>query len=266
MVAMMGRMIRTMVRTMILLTGFIGLGLICHSTADASKKSSGANQGSDKTIVGSGNVISEEATDISNFDKIAITGEWELHITQGDQEALKVEAEDNIIPVLDATVSGGTLNLGLKPASIEITKPVKFFVTVKNLQGIQSEGKNIISNDGTLKADHLNLDIRGLGQTNLSDLDVKTLTVRMMGNTSATLSGKAVNQNIDITGIMGTSFDGKNLQGQQAQVHLMGLGSVIVNVSDKLDIDLNGSGKVTYYGKPQITQSSSGNGQIIQGD
>ena len=64
--------------------------------------------------IGSGNVITEER-DVSGFDSISIGSSMNLIIEQTGSESLKIEAEDNIIPLVKTSVIGKELVIKLAP-------------------------------------------------------------------------------------------------------------------------------------------------------
>ena len=64
-------------------------------------------------VRGSGDVVTETRA-VSGFDQVSLSGQGELIVTQGDQESLEIEAEDNIIAVIETEVRGNTLYIGIK--------------------------------------------------------------------------------------------------------------------------------------------------------
>src|SRR3990170_5909134 len=64
-------------------------------------------------VRGSGNVVTEER-DVSDFHKIHLSGIGNLIITQGEEESLTIEADDNIMPLISADVSGERLTISFK--------------------------------------------------------------------------------------------------------------------------------------------------------
>ena len=52
------------------------------------------------------------------------------------------------------------------------------------------------------------------------------------------------------------------MAAKQATVHSSGVGSAVVNASDKLDATVSGVGSVEYLGSPQVQQSVSGVGSV----
>src|SRR5829696_5427346 len=94
---------------------------------------------------GSGNVVSE-SRNVSGFTKIDLSGAGEVTIDQNGTEALTIEAEDNLMPKLTSEVVDGTLRLGEKSnLTINLTKPVKYQVSVKDLSGLMISGSGTVT-------------------------------------------------------------------------------------------------------------------------
>ncbi|MBW7883566.1 MAG: DUF2807 domain-containing protein, partial [Caldilineaceae bacterium] len=58
------------------------------------------------------------------------------------------------------------------------------------------------------------------------------------------------------------SYDAKELACQIADVSISGLGSAVVNVSERLEVSISGAGTVEYIGNPTVTQNISGLGRV----
>ena len=63
------------------------------------------------TIQGSGDVITE-SRDVSGFDSVSLSGIGRVIITQGDDESLTIETDDNLMKYITSEVRDGTLELG----------------------------------------------------------------------------------------------------------------------------------------------------------
>jgi hypothetical protein len=62
-------------------------------------------------MTGSGNVITE-SRDVAGFNEIALGGIGTGIVTQGDEEALTIEAEDNLLPPIGSEVREGPQQAG----------------------------------------------------------------------------------------------------------------------------------------------------------
>ncbi|MFC2145492.1 head GIN domain-containing protein, partial [Actinomycetota bacterium] len=210
-------------------------------------------------VRGSGNVTSEDR-DVSRFTKVSVSGSGNLHIEQGDEESLTIEAEDNILPLITAKVSGNTLKLGFKPGtSISTTKSIEFYLKVKDLDSISASGSGNIDCSG-LAADNLSVKTSGSRNVDISNLDVNSITLNSSGSGNMTLAGITNSQNIKTSGSI--KYFGEGLESKSCVINSSGSGELIINVSDDLNINVSGSIKITYIGRPSITQKTSGSASI----
>lgn len=213
-------------------------------------------------VVGSGKVKSETRA-VSGFDKVVLSGIGELSIEQAGAESLTIEAEDNILPLLESTVSGGTLMLGVKDnTSIQTTKPIQYRLTVKNLRALTVSGAGRASMP-MLSTDTLALRVSGSGGVNLSGLTATSLTVGISGSGGVTLDGQVLSQDVTLTG-SGT-YAARDLASGAATVTVSGSGNATVSVQSTLDARISGSGSVTYFGSPTVTQRVTGSGAVRHG-
>jgi hypothetical protein len=72
-------------------------------------------------VVGSGNVVNETRS-VGSFNGIDLHGSGALFLSQGTQQPLRIEAEDNILKVLSTRVESGKQVIG-SDACISTTKP-----------------------------------------------------------------------------------------------------------------------------------------------
>ena len=62
-------------------------------------------------VVGSGKIVSESRP-VSGFTKVDLTGYGDLTIDVNGSEALTIEGDDNIVPLVTTEVRGDTLHIG----------------------------------------------------------------------------------------------------------------------------------------------------------
>ena len=191
---------------------------------------------------GSG-TVKTETRQVSGFTKISFSGVGALNITQAGAESLTISAEDNLLPLLTSTVSGGVLSLGVKPGStIRPSRPIVYTLTVTKLDDVSLSGAGSITAQG----------IKSTG-----------LSVMLSGAGSMTIGGSAQSQTVIVSGL--GSYQAKGFQTASTQVTISGAGSAVVSASQTLNAVVSGAGSITYYGSPQVTKSVSGVGSIKQG-
>ena len=213
-------------------------------------------------IKGSGNVITEPRS-VGNFKRVSLSGSGQLIITQGNEESLTIEAEDNIMPRIKTEVKGETLSLGYERDSwwkrVRPTRPITFKLEVIDI----TEAK--LSGSGTIKASNvktkdLEIDISGSGNVVSDRLAAEGLVVNLSGSGKFTLSGRVKKQEIRISG--SGKYHAPELESQTVRVRISGSGKAVVRARQILDVKISGSAKVGYYGNPRLTTDISGSGSV----
>lgn len=231
-------------------------------------------------VRGSGKIITESVK-VSNFDQVSLDASGKVYIEQGSVESLTIEADDNILPLLDTRVTGNRLVLSVKEfQNIDPSQPIIYRLTVKNLNEIAIRGSGdffvepVESNDmkvailgsgnidiKSLAAKSITFDLRGSGDIAIDELEVKTIDASIPGSGTITLDGSAESQSIAING-SGDYLAG-DLETARTEININGSGDLTVWVTDDLNVSVTGSGTVQYYGQPTVDQSGGGSGKLI---
>lgn len=210
---------------------------------------------------GSGKVINETVK-VSGFDQVALDGMGTLIITQGNNESLIIEAEDNVISHIKTSVNNNKLQISYDNISTPTpTKPVIFHLSVKNLNSIDVSGAAKL-NAANLKAGKMNIFVNGAAEGNLTNLKLNNLILTISGAGKLNASGNADSQAITINGA--GEYSAPSLNTRNTTVTINGAGKTTVKVSDILNAIINGGGEVVYFGNPKVTQQINGMGQINQ--
>jgi len=193
-------------------------------------------------LEGSGTVISE-SREVSGFNEIVLGGTGRVVVEVTGTESLTIEAEDNIMPLLETKVRDGRLRLETK-RSISPTVEIVYTITAATLDGLVISGSGVVEAEAIDGTD-FRVDISGSG-----DVDAE-----------GTLSGLL---SISISG--SGAFDGESLTAPRGRVDVSGSGNAVVNVTDDLDVSVSGSGDVEYLGLPSIDSEMSGSGAVTHRD
>jgi len=214
-----------------------------------------------RTVRGSGN-LTEETRAARDFDRVALSGIGTLTIEQGEEEGLRIEAEDNLMPYVETEVVGRQLTIGIQPrANLRPTKPIRYSLSVRDLERIEVSGSGDVR-AADLQASDLTIVISGAGDADLPGLSADRLTVRLSGAGDLTVTGQVDDQVVHIDGA-GT-YTARDLASQVAEVDVSGSGSATVRVSERLETTVSGSGSVRYIGDPVVEESVSGAGSVRQ--
>jgi len=211
------------------------------------------------TIDGNGDVQNEKRA-VTSFNKIDISGGFEVLINQGNKEKVEIEADENLINLIETEVKKNTLYISSKEP-IGSAESLKLYITTVNLNDIGASGAINLTNKGTYKSENLEIEISGAADIDLN-LEVENLVMDMSGASETTLTGSANNLDIEISGA--GDLDAKKLKTKNTNINISGAGSAIVNVKKKLKVDVSGAGSVQYKGNPKIEESISGAGSVTK--
>jgi hypothetical protein len=217
------------------------------------------NQPVREWVSGSG-PIALEARELKKFEKITLLISGDMEVVQGDEYAVQVEAEENLLPYIETSVEGNHLTIRTSPGTaITSTQGMRYVVTVKELNAVTLSGAGTITSSG-LNAKQLNLTLNGFGTIHFKDLDARSVNVVMNGMGTVSASGRAdeVVARVNGTG----SVNLPELKTQRAAVTISGLGNATVWAVEQLDANFNGAGTVSYYGSPNTRQTSNGIGSL----
>ncbi len=213
-------------------------------------------------IKGDGKII-EKKIDVSKFNYLVFSGTGTVLISQGNEEKLIVEAEENIIDKLKTEVKSDTLFIGMKNnfggKHILPTRDIIFKLTIKEINGIKLSGAGSIIGEDNI--DFKNLDISSSGTGNIRlKISGNNIKSAISGAGRIELDGKVNSQEINISGL-GT-YNADNMASDDCKIIISGTGNAKVNVIQNLDITISGLGSVEYRGRPLVTQKISGSGNI----
>ncbi|NWG17648.1 MAG: DUF2807 domain-containing protein [Chloroflexi bacterium] len=193
-------------------------------------------------IQGSGNIVTE-SREVSGFQAIEMDNPGRLIITQGDAEALTVEADDNILPLLTSVVADGKLTLDSKPDSSYTSKgEIIFRVTVKDLNTLT------LTSAGNTELDRLNTTTLAIGVMSAGNLRLGTLIVKndlsiTVASAGAVSAERVECQNLNLTGNGSGSADIKAVSAVKIVAKITSAGSVtLAGTADEQDIQVSGSG------------------------
>lgn len=215
-----------------------------------------------KVVKGSGNLVTE-TREVGSFDSIQLDGSGKLVITQGDTNALQIEAEDNILPDLKSTIEGSTLVLGFEEKfwtkTLLPTETITYSLIVTDLNAITFNGAGDLDMN-LLDTDNLSIIVNGAGQIQIDNLTADYLSIQINGTGNVSISGEVTSQDINISGA-GTVQNG-DLKTSQTTITANGLGVATVWATDNLEVTFNGGGTLNYYGEPSVIQNINGAADI----
>lgn len=209
------------------------------------------------SVEGNGKVV-EETRDLKDFDKISVTRGMNVYITQGPSQKVVVRADENLLDVIETTVSDGTLkvtcNRGIRKAESN-----KVLVTVPNIELVKSTaGSNVFAEDTlNLKT----LEIRSTAGSNIKlVLIAEELNVSAMAGSNVFLIGTS--ESFTAKANSGSNVKAGDLRAATSDLKASSGANIWINVQKELNAGVSSGANVFYYGNPETTnieKSSGGN-------
>jgi hypothetical protein len=211
-------------------------------------------------MTGSGNVVTE-TRDVESYERVAFTSEGRVLYGAAANGTIEIEADDNLLEVIETSVSGDTLTIGTR-SGVDIepsTEPV-FRLACPQLSGADLQGAGTIDLAACTADGSVELDMSGTGRIVATQLDSDEVRVSVSGTGDIEAGGRADDVGVELSGL--GEFQGEGLESRHVEVDLSGVGTVTVWATDTLDVDISGDGVVQYRGSPQVSQTITGVGTV----
>ena len=195
-----------------------------------------------KSIVGKGDTITETRT-VGSFTGVRLEGSGNATITYSEDQEVKVSGFQNLLAVYRTYVDNGVLVLKFDEQHYNVrNNNINVYIKVPVMN---------------------NLYINGSGKINMSDY--------MLGNKiSATINGSGdiycsnSKYNESRLEINGSGYlHMQELQTKNGEAIIHGSGNIDMHCTDKLKVNISGSGNIRYWGNPtSIDTQISGSGHV----
>jgi hypothetical protein len=204
---------------------------------------------------------------LTGFHAISVSASFDVYLTQGSTESVKVEAPSDVIDRIITEVDGDVLKIRTKNGTYNwgnwfnsSRKKIVIYVSVKSINNINISGSGDVFFKEGISANNLELRISGSGDV-FGKLNVKTLNAGVSGSGDIKLSGTAETSTISMNG--SGDFAGRDLVTASTSVRISGSGDATVNATQKVEARVSGSGDIRYTGGGKlVSSSSSGSGDI----
>jgi len=194
--------------------------------------------GHKKGVEGSGD-LETRTLDLDDFDAIELNGGFDLQVSFGSQQSVKVTIDDNLWDIFVAEVNGDELVLEWDK-SCRPSNKCKIVVVAKSLE---------------------QFDLNGAGDIEIAGFDGKRLAFNLRGAGDIDISGEVDDLEVMVAGA--GDVDTKDLKAKNVEVKISGVGDAKVYASESIDARISGVGDITYYGSPSDRNTRvSGMGDI----
>lgn len=225
-------------------------------------------------------VAATETRAIDGVDRVVLPGgsfdRVDLYVCACDKVVL--HGDDNLLGLVETEQSGDTLTVDVDGWVITST-PLIAEIYVRDLSHVEISGSSNVrildlsggalevessgSSDIKFKGelDQLTIDTSGSSDVDIEELAAEALVLHTSGSSDMKLVGAVSTLEIDTSG--SSDIDAMQLTAQRARVTISGSSDVDLCVTDSLDVNVSGSGDVTYACDPaHVTRDVSGSGDV----
>jgi len=196
----------------------------------------------ERGVKGSGNVVTE-IREIDDFTQFEVSGAYNIEIEVGSNTSLSVSAEDNLQKFIKTEVVNNRLLIE-NSRSISPKRKIKIVISTPSLREIESSGISNVYADG---------------------IDERVFTLDLSGAGYIELYGKVEQFNVELSGA--GRLEAKELYARFISIDASGASNAEVYASERLLVDLSGTGTIEYYGDPEdVREDVSGLGNLVKGE
>jgi hypothetical protein len=205
-----------------------------------------------KTVRGDGNVIKKERPTTS-FDGIKVSSGVDVYLSQGDNESVTVEADENLHEYILTEVKDGVLNV-YTDVNIREAKMERVHVTIKDVRSLKTSSAGDIIGESPVRGTDIEIEASSAGDVRL-EVYAKKIEVNISSSGDVTLSGEAETLKADLSSA--GDLDAYNLKAKDVDVSASSAGDAKVYASEKITARSSSAGDIYYQGEPKYVDSHS---------
>lgn len=213
-----------------------------------------------RTVYARGPVTTEDRK-AGSFHSVSVSTGITVYLSQGSEESIRVEADENLHEYIVTEIKGGVLNI-YSSYNIRNAKSRKVYVTINEVKALKTSSAGDIKGQTPIVADMLTLTTSSAGDINI---DVKASDIKSVTSSSGdiTLRGTAdkISANLSSAGDL-NAFD---LTVREAEITVSSAGDAKITVTERLKARASSAGDIHYRGKPKHVDAHSSSAGSIRG-
>jgi len=187
----------------------------------------------------------EQARTVPAFTSVRVQGPFNVIVEAGKAQSLAVRGSDKFVRDVVSEVVNGELVVRMRDRNYTtVHGDQHIVVTAPQVNAFSAEGAGEIRLNN-IRGERFDVDYRGAGDLRIGGA-VKNFKIRAEG--------------------VG-EVDTKDLVADNVDIRFRGVGEARVTAKNRLDVEVQGIGSLTYFGRPRtVNKSASGMGSVRQGD
>lgn len=197
--------------------------------------------------------------DLGNFTKVYLEGGFKVFLIQDKTCGLTAKAsDDDIFDDLIVKNENGRLHIKMDRDFFHYEK-VTLYITFDQLEELQIEGGANLKTRGYVDFHDFSMTAEGGAKI---EMDLKADNVSITGEGGFLFDLEGVTQNLEVKISGAGDVDAEDLEAQNVDFTIEGVGTGSVHAVKKLNAKIEGVGKIRYKGDPIVTQYIDGLGSV----
>jgi hypothetical protein len=205
-----------------------------------------------ETISGNGKVVKQNR-EVSGFSGLKVATGIDAVITQGENESLTVEADENLLDYIKTEVVDGKLKI-YSDKNIRSAKSKKVFIEYKKLSSIDISSAGDVEGNNTLVTDELDIEMSSAGDLTLA-LEANRLEISISSAGDAKLSGKVNTFKADLSSA--GDLNAYEMEAKVGDISVSSAGSAGVFITEEASFQCSSAGSINYKGEPRLKNVST---------
>jgi len=229
---------------------------------------------------GNGNVTTQERQ-VPSFEAIKVGCAINLFLSQGEQQSVKVQTDENLQSRITAKVSNGTLVLNCD--NIQSPTKMDVYVTAVKIKNLDVSGAAKVTGETPVKNEEsfglytsgaakttLNIETGNFknetsgAATNILTLVAKTANTEVSGAGNLSLKGTAEQHKTEVSGA--GNLKAMEFVTNYTDAEVSGAGNAKIMARQQLKANLSGAGNLSYFDKDKIEKISEHGEYVITFD
>lgn len=204
-------------------------------------------------VFGLGSCVQAQQTETrtpGHFTKVHSGGSWEVILTEGNKEEIRIEAKGVSLDKVKTEIDGDVLEVGLVRGNYNNVK-LKFYITYRELEGVRCSGSGEMEVTSPVEACEFYIGLSGSGDIIMNTLEAKELEASISGSAEIKIKGGSVDE-AEIKQSGSGDFLAENLAIGELNVSKSGSGDTEVGDLGEISVRSSGSGDIIYSGSPRM--------------
>lgn len=206
-----------------------------------------------KSVSGNGNVVKKDRT-VSSFDGIKVSTGIDVYLSQGENESVTVEADENLHEYIITEVRDGVLHVYTDRISIRHAERERVYVTIKDVKSLKTSSAGDIIGETPIKCDDIELNASSSGDIKL-ELYAKKVELNISSAGDIKLNGEAESLDADLSSA--GDLNAFDFKVKEAEVSVSSAGDADIYATDKLIARASSAGDINYKGNPKSLDAHS---------